>query len=275
MKGFTAFSGGTWRGLFAAAALAVSATANAGVSYFNVNWYTNYKGTVTAQGNSSYVYVTAISADWQSIANSAPLPPNHSDPFLTFCLDFNNVLANGWWKSGGFGDPALNGQSSPAIRQQNALFRAANLYSTYAPGVIGAFSSTSSAARTAARIEGAALQLAIWEVLYEPNPNNVNSAYSVTSEGAAGKGFVTSGVNAGITSRANTMLTTASAANFSLETTFWNAVTDSTGTTSRSSQDLIGPFAPVPEPSTYIAAALLCIPVLINGARAYKNRKSA
>lgn len=275
MKGFTAFSGGTWRGLFAAAALTVSATANAGVSYFNVSWYTDFKGTVTAQGSSAYTYLTAIAADWQNIANSQPLPPNHSDPFLTFCLDFNNVLANGWWKSGGFADTALNGQSTPAIRQQNSLFRAANLYATYAPGVIGAFNSTSSAARTTARVEGAALQIAIWEVLYEPNPNNVNSAYNVLTEGAANKGFVVSGANSIVTGRANQMLTTASAANFSLETTFWNAVTDSTGTTSRSSQDLIGPFAPVPEPSTYVAAALLCIPVLINGARALKNRKSA
>lgn len=253
--------------------LGAAISAHAGVSNLTVGWYTDFKGTVVAQGSSSTAYITAISADWQNIPNSAPLPPNHSDPFITFCLDFNANLASGWWKSGGFADNSLNTQSTPATRQADSLFRAANLYATYAPGVIGAFSSTSSTARNLARVEGAALQLAIWEVLYEPNPGNVNSAYNVLTESSANSGFRSSGVNPMVTTRANQMLTTASTANFNLETTFWNAVTDATGTTSRSSQDLIGPFAPVPEPATYFAAAMLCIPLIVNGYRSVKKNK--
>lgn len=257
-----------------AAALSVGVSAKAGVSYFNVSWYTDFKGTVSAQGKSSTSYLTAISADWQNKPGSAPLPPNHGDPFVTFCLDFNNNLANGWWKSGGFADTALNGQSAPAIRQTDSLFRAANLYSQFASGVQNAFNSSNSATRQAARIEGAALQLAIWEVLYEPNPGNTTATYNVLSEGAKNKGFVVTGANTAISTRANQMLAAASVANFGLENTFWNAVTDSTGLSSRSSQDLIGPFAPVPEPSTYVAGALLCLPVLFNAIRARKRQQA-
>lgn len=256
------------------AAVSAGVSANAGVSYFNVSWYTDFKGKISAQGNSSTTYLTAISADWKNISGSAPLPPNHGDPFVTFCLDFNNTLASGWWKSGGFADTALNGQSSPAVRQNNSLFRAANLYSQYANGVLGAFNSSNSAARQAARIEGAALQLAIWEVLYEPNPSDTTAAYNVLSEGAKNKGFVVTSANSAITTRANQMLSAASVADFGLENTFWNAVTDSSGMNSRSSQDLIGPFAPVPEPSTYFAGALLCLPVLVNAIRARKRQQA-
>lgn len=254
-----------------AASCALVASAEAGVSYLQTSYYGGYTGTVIAQGSSHYTYLTAISAD---LTNGDPLPPNHSDPFITFCLDVNNNLGSGWWKSGGFGDVALTSQSIPAQRQAGSLYRAANLYSTYASGVLGAFSNVSSAARTAARIEGAALQLAIWEVLYEPNANpNSTLAYNVLNEGSVNGGFRSTGVNSTVATRANQMLATASVANFNLDTTFWNAVTSASGTTSRSSQDLIGPFAPVPEPGTYFAAVLLGLPILLKGARQLRQRQ--
>ena len=48
-------------------------------------------------------------------------------------------------------------------------------------------------------------------------------------------------------------------------TTFWNAVNQNG--TYRSSQDLIGPMAPVPEPTTIVAGALLLLPFLVSTIR--------
>jgi hypothetical protein len=245
-----------------ALAMGVQSTLQAGMSYFNVGYYGNYAATVVAQGQSHSTYATAFSIDWQNVVNSDPLPPNHTDPFVSFCLDVNAYMSKGWWRSGGFSDVPLNADSMGADRQELGLYRAASLYMHYAPGILSVAGDGRGYIWTDAQ-RGAALQLAIWEVLYE-----TTGVFSIDRAGAVGNPdeFYVSSVDGGVRSLANQML--ASQWNFvdlSLETTFWNAV--NADGTARSSQDLIGPISAVPEASTIIAGALLLLPFLFSTIR--------
>jgi hypothetical protein len=248
-----------------AAAAMTQFGAQGSLSYLNIGYYGTYGVTVYAQGYAHGTYATAFSADWQNVSGSQPLPIGHNDPFVTFCLDINTILGNGWWDSGSFSavtalgtavdtvppiDP--NNPTTPAIRNiATGLNSAANLYAHYAGGILNANGTWADQAK------GAALQLAIWEVLYE-NPVN---GYNVDS----GSGFYVSSGDAGIRSTANTMLTTWGAADMNIDTTFWNAV--NADGSFRSSQDLIGPMTPVPEPTTFIAGGLLLLPFLASTLR--------
>lgn len=209
----------------------MSLSATAGVSYFNIGYYTDAGNTATikVQGATVSTYATAFSVDWQATGPggiaSAPLPPNHGDPFVSFCLDANVYLGSGWFKSGGFSDVTLTSQSAPAVRQADGLYRAANLYSHYASGILNANGTWAN------KTDGAALQLAIWEVLYEKG-----TTYSIDRDvnRTDANQFYVSSVSQAIRDRANYMLANNSSAAYSIDTTFWNAVTDSTGNTSLS-----------------------------------------
>jgi hypothetical protein len=244
-----------------ALAAIVQCTSQAGLSYLNIGYYGDYGVTVVAQGNPHSTYATAFSADWQNIAGSQPLPANHSDPFVTFCMDINTILGSGWWQSGSFSDANLTQQSPPATRFASGLYSAANLYAHYAGGILNANGSW------ADRAEGAALQLAIWEVLYEPAANG----YDVLSTFET-SGFKATSVDSGIATRANTMLSTWGAADPNIDTTFWNAV--NANGTFRSSQDLIGPLAPVPEPTTVLAGLLLLLPFGVSTVRILRKNRA-
>jgi hypothetical protein len=256
--------------------MAVNAS-RAALSYLNIGYYGDYGVTVYAQGYGHGTYATAFSADWQSgtrnnsgvvgsgsgYVTSEPLPTGHSDPFVTFCLDINTILGNGWWQSANFSEvsnlgtavdtvPPIdpNNPTTPAVRNvASGLNSAANLYSHYAGGILNANGNWANKA------QGAALQLAIWEVLYETTKDSLgNYVYNVNS----GSGFYVSSGDAGIRNAANAMLNTWGAPDYNIDTTFWNAVYNNG--TQRSSQDLIGPMTPVPEPTTMIAGALLLLP---------------
>ena len=210
-------------------------SAGAALSRLQIDYDTSYTGALSWGGSSQNegVYLTAFRA--MRIGGDA-LPSPHTDPFYTFCMDISSVLIpTDWWKSGDFSSA---GQLNATPYLLGGINRAASLYRTYVAGVD--FSDT------AHKKEGAALQLALWEVLYE------EGGYDVT----AGSGFKVAGADSEITQRANAML--ASPANFvdlSLTSTFWNA-TDAGGAPIFN-QDLIGPQVPtgfVPEPGTYLAA---------------------
>ena len=238
--------------LLTALALGIGAgqAVQGGITQLSIGYDTDYAVDMSVQGYSVHGYATAFSA---SRVSGDPLPAGHTDPFITFCLDINQGLDNGYWKSGGFSDTGLTSQSGPTTRQANSLFRAANLYRTFGPGA--------NTSTTPGKFEGAALALAIWEVLYE-----TAGSYDVNS----GVGFSVTTGDTAVRTRANVMLATASSINFSLTTTFWNA-TDALGNT-RGSQDLIGPMVGVPEASTYALAGLLCIPIAANGIRLFRRR---
>jgi len=164
-------------------------------------------------------------------------------------------LGNGWWKSGSFSDLGLTSQSTPAVRQVGGFYRAASLYQHYAPGILTAAGNGSGFAWND-KTAGAALQLAIWEVLYEKG-----SAFSIDQDTSRADStqFYVSSVSSSVRSLANTYLSSIwNIINPNLDTTFWNAVNGDGSP--RSSQDLIGPVQPVPEPTTMIAAALLLLP---------------
>jgi hypothetical protein len=184
------------------------------------------------------------------------LPIPHPDPFTTFCLDIDTTLANGWWKSGSFSDVGLTSDSGKLRQGVASLQYAAELYKNYA-GTIPA-----GGWNTAQKAEGSALQLAIWEVLYE-----YGSAGGFNL--GTGTGFKVTSGSSSIIARANVMLSSLNygSPDVSLTTTFWNAVKSGTDASSRSSQDLIGPIAPVPEPTTVIAGALLLLPFLASTVR--------
>lgn len=230
-------------------------SAQGGISQLNVSYYGDYGATVVAQTYVHNTLATAFSADR---VGGDPLPIPHTDPFVTFCLDINNNLGNGWWKSGAFNEVPLTNDSNPADRVESGLYRAASLYKAYSGGILNTANG-----QWINKQEGAALQLAIWEVLYEKG----TQGYSIDQNNAVldSDEFYVSSVNAAVRTRANQML--ASAANTvdtSLNTTFWNAVVSQSNLATRSSQDLIGP---VPEPTTYLAGALLVLPFVVGGIR--------
>ena len=229
------------------------------VSYLNVSAYNSYSFNLSVQGvTKNGTIASAFAADWQASnggQSSAPLPASHSDPFVTFCLDLDTWLASGWWKSGGFSDVPLTTDQSPLVRQGlDSLQYAAQLYTNNAGGIMAANGSWLDKAK------GAALQLAIWEVLYE---YDTTGGFNVMS----GSGFKVTSASTAVTVAAQNMLTGLSYGNpdINLNTTFWNA-TDKNGN-ARSNQDLIGPFQPVPEPTTVIAGALLLLPFLASTLR--------
>ena len=237
-----------------ALAVTVPVTSQAGLTQLDIDYSTAYSEHLTVQGGPiEHVYATAFLATYVS---GDALPNGHGNPFLTVCLDINQNLADGYWKSGAYNNNILTAQSAPATRQGVAAFRkAANMYAIYAPSIFPAGGNWANAT-TQQKIDGAALQAAIWEVLYEPAVNG----YDVTSTvGTTGfKITDNTGNNATINARANQMLL--NAIDTGITTTFWNA-TDANGI-SRASQDLMGPFSnnAVPEPSTIIAGALLLLP---------------
>lgn len=279
--------------------LAASNSGLASLSYLDISYYGDYGVTVVAQNYQHATLATAFSADRLSgsrnnagqvgtgagFVTSEPLPVNHSDPFVTFCLDINTILQDGWWQSGSFSDvPSVgtvgnpNNPTGPAIRNVGALQIVANLYANYAGGIlpVGGWG----AASTAQKLEGAALQLAIWEVLYDTTGTGIHNGYNVYQDGVAANNSSEFYLKAGSTAvgdRANQMLAAYGVVDPNLGTTFWNAVYNDG--TYRSSQDLIGPNGPtgvvVPEPTTMIAGALLLLPFGVSTIRILKKQRAA
>lgn len=223
-------------------------TANAGLTKLDITYNTAYTGTIHDSLGSANVYLTAFSASYMA---GATLPYGHPNPFTTFCIDVRyNITEPAYWESGSFPNP---NSGPPPTWQINGIYRAASLYRAYAGLASGAnFSSAQG------KIDGAALQLAIWEVLYE-----TSGTYNVLS----GSGFYVSGAASAITTEANNWLASAAnVADASLTTTFWDARLKADGVTPlTSNQDLIGP--PIPEAGTFLAGALLFLPFLASTIR--------
>jgi hypothetical protein len=226
--------------------LAETNLSRAALTQLDITYNTTYTGFIHDSLGSENVYLTAFSA---TRVGGDPLPAGHTDPFTTFCLDVRyNLNEPAYWQSQSFPNP----NNGPAPTWQiGGIYRAASLYGAYVGLASGAnFSSAQG------KIDGAALQLAIWEVLYE-----TSGTYNVLSGNA--NGFWVTGANSAITTQANAMLAGSyNVVDSNITTTFWDAKLDRNGNTLTQNQDLIGPFTPVPEPGTYIAGALLLLPFL-------------
>lgn len=211
---------------------------------FDVSWDTRYTAYVKDSTlGSRHAYITPLTATWKSgdDPTASGLPKN----FETYCLDLGNSLESGGsWESGQFPNP--NSPPGSPIWTTDGIYKAAWLYREYSGDT-----QQGDATKT-----GAALQLAIWEVLYEDSP----SSYSVLSGSLLVHSWNSAFLSDGVAALANAYLGTLPANNMDIITgTWWNAVNRTS--TSSSNQDLIGP-APVPEPTTYLAGALLTLPFI-------------
>jgi len=222
----------------------------------------NYDTSYTAQihyganaGTAETVYDTAFNA---TVVGGDPLPAGTPDPsFYTFCLDISaNLIPNAWWNSEAF--PAgNNGNNIPWAT--DGIYRAASLYNAYVNQVT--FNSGTG------KEEGAALQLAIWDVLY--GAAGGDGTWNVTQQTSSGAGnaFYVSQADPSVVVLANSMLNSANnRASDSLQYNFWEA-TDSSGHPIEN-QDLISPPLPpptagfVPESGTGAAGVIAVLAVL-------------
>lgn len=237
----------------------------AALSQLNISYpsLSGYRFGMVVQATSKRVYAVPFAA---GRVGGDSLPTGHPDPFITFCMDIDFKLANGYWKSGSFSDVSLTSDSGALRQGIPSLQYAAELYATYAGGIMPV-SGNWALASTAQKNQGSALQLAIWEVLYE---YPITGGFSL----GTGTGFKVTSGDGSIISSANTMLAslTYGTPDPSLNTTFWNAA--KADGSARSSQDLIGPFAPVPEPTTCVAGALLLLPFLASTVRVWRKSQS-
>lgn len=221
--------------VIAGVSLLATSSANAALTQLQITYDTSYTGYITGVSvNNEDVYLTAFSA--RRIGGDA-LPSPASDPFYTFCLDMAApLIPTGWWKS----DTLVNaGAGNSVAYQVGGIQRAASLYNAYVGGV--------NFSTTMGKQAGAALQLAIWNVLYDTDASVLG-----------GSGFQVAGANPDVTKLANMFLQSVNnVASPNLTSTFWNA-TDASGY-DIVNQDLIGPQVAtgvvVPEPGTYMAAA--------------------
>jgi hypothetical protein len=229
----------------------VAGSANAALTQLQITYDTSYTGAITGGGaNNENVYLTAFSA---TRIGGDPLPSPTPNPFFTFCLDIAPVLIpTDWWKSETF---ANAGAGNTVAYQAGGIQRAASLYNAYVGDVNFLTGS--------GKQESAALQLAIWNVLYDTDTTVLGGA-----------GFQVAGADSGVTTLADQMLSSVNnAENPNLTSTFWNA-TDSNGNPIFN-QDLIGPqmeTGMVPEPGTYAAAASTCAFLSFLGMRRKQTR---
>jgi hypothetical protein len=207
------------------------------------------------------VYDTAFNV---SYASGQPLPNGYNCSFTSFCMDVKaDLIPNAYWKA-----IANSGVDTAQLGYSlgiSSLNRAANLYNAYVNTVN--FGSQSG------EINGGALQLAIWDVLYGNNLTSVNDPSSLFYATAVGS------ETAAAIAQANAFLnSSANNPNSIYQTTFWE-VTDANGNPfPTSNQDLIGPGMAtgfVPEPGTYAAAGVAGLYVIINFCRSAERKRRA
>jgi hypothetical protein len=107
-----------------------------------------------------------------------------SDPFVAFCTDLLNPLQGGWFECID-PMPAVNEQTNPRWASGGGE-RAAMLYNGFAGSLGGLPGCDQIGAGTAAGdIAAAALQVAIWEALYDETPGLNNGLFQMLPNGSA------------------------------------------------------------------------------------------
>ncbi len=256
-----------------AAVIKINITAEAGISGLTSR---AYRDTTTILASAGWA------GDWKSvIVQGDGGAYDTGDKFLGFCTDIGNSNGSGTYdyvptnfstapspsptgdNNGYAPDPSwANGGTSG---QRASLVYNNNVASVELVGsaLVNGVSLTQAERRSA-------LAIAIWESLYESVATPVAGSFDVTTRGT-GRGFIVTGSGAPVTRVLN-------AANF------WLTPLNSGGTGSDLTwfkeqmtpdvQSLIGPPNPVPEPATYIAGALLLLPLVANTLRARRKQIS-
>ena len=236
----------------ATASLASIVSVQAALTRLDVTYCTDYSVDVSLGHHSETVYASAITASYMPGSHNG----SQSDPLLGYCsftafsLDLRyDLISESYWQSEAL--PANNDNAPPEhqspVWNPGGIYRAASLYDAY----VGQVNSSTAEGRLA----GAALQLAIWDVLYGDAKavNHDDSGFFIGTGKSGGRS------ESELVLEANAML--ASAANTENPNSrdiFWDAVLGPNGRQPLShNQDLLGPAFPtsvVPEPSTCLAA---------------------
>jgi hypothetical protein len=197
-----------------------------------------------------------------SYAGGQPLPNGSDRSFISFCMDVKTALIpDAGWKA--IASSEVNTGPLGYSFGSASLNRAVNLYNTYVNTVN--FSSQNG------EINGGALQLAIWDVLYGNNLTSVNRKFSSFYVTAVGR------ESAAAIAQANRFLnSSANNPNSIYQSTFWEA-TDARGNPCpASNQSLIGPGACTgfaPEPGTYAAAGAAGLYLIIGSGWSFAKKR--
>jgi hypothetical protein len=229
------------------AGILMELSANAATE-FSIGYDTAYQGNVAVTGvwGPEDVYLTPFQATYQA---GDSLPIGTTNPFYTFCVDISpNLVTPGWWQATTFPSDAHNGNTIPYVT--GGIEHAASIYNAFVGGV--------DISTAQGELNGAALQVAIWQDLY-------GSAFSFTSDGHDAE------YNAVVAQEAVILASSANTSPAYYTSTFWNATDPAVN------QDLIGPQFEngvfVPEPAAYTFAASVC--ALLGFRRFRQVRQSA
>ena len=200
-------------------------------------------------GTLDYTFAGAIQvhvASDQSSPGTAPVTDTGVSQFEAFLVEVPHSTPSGsaaFYQADSLSGAQNNHRGPPW--NENGIFAAANLYRAFAGG---ANDST-----WQGRLEGSALQAAIWDVLYGDGRrvNNYHSSFSIFG-------------NPQLIARANAMLASpANKPDYDLEGTFWRYLYPATSPECRQVPfDLLGPTATValvPEPGAYGAAGVAAL----------------
>lgn len=137
----------------------------AALTRLDVSYYSDYGVRVSLGDETEAVFASALTASYlpgaRKGAESAPLPPGYPASFIGFSLDPRGAPTPAtYWEPEAL--PSSNGNDSDDDHSPRwnpgGIYRAANLYNAYVGEV--------NTSTVAGRFAGAALQLAIWDVLY-------------------------------------------------------------------------------------------------------------
>ncbi|MGO8763546.1 MAG: hypothetical protein ACLQSR_00240 [Limisphaerales bacterium] len=216
---------------------------------YNIGSYTGYNANdyiVDLHGPyNGEVYDSAFSVSYVS---GEPIPGNYTDPFTSFCMDVTaDLVPNADWKAIAYSE--VNTAQLGYSDGSSSLNRAVNLFNAYV--------NTVNFDSQAGEINGGALQLAIWDVLFGndlASVNNSSSSFYATTVGAESSAAI---------AQANVFLdSSANNANQVYLTTYWEPTDANGNPTPTSNQGLIGldppylvpPQGEVPELGTGMAA---------------------
>jgi hypothetical protein len=227
------------------AGFAAAGSANAATD-LSISYDATYVGYYSLQGaagslgsaSGQYAPLTALQATYKG---GTALPYANAQSFYTFCVDIGpELIVSGVWQA----ESLPTGPNGNAIAYiSGGIQRAANLYNAYV-GQVNIFTPQG-------ELAGAALQMAIWNDLYDGDNTVSGGVFEVHG-----------GNPAPVVALANTFLNSNyNVDNPNLTSTFWEAIDPV------ANQDLLGPpsfssnpqvVTIVPEPGIYAAAAGVC-----------------
>jgi hypothetical protein len=228
---------------------------HAALTRLEVSSYNDYAVRVSLGDQTEKVYASVLTASYlpgpRNGADSAPLPAGYPASFTAFSLDLpSDLVSKSYWEQESLpsGNADRSQEHQSPLWNPGGIYRAASLYDAYVGEV-----NTSTAA---GRLAGAALQLAIWDVLYGDAlaVNHPGSGFYVNdAHGHESQSQLVFAANAMLASAANSI-------NLNAQATFWDAVLGPNGRGPLpDNQDLLGPgitsTGVVPEASAWLAAA--------------------